>query len=162
MPFPDHEADVWTVHCDGGAVPNPGRMGLGVVMVDPRGQRHTLSQATHLTGCNNEAEVRALMAALQTLKDHGATRLRIHSDNSILVEQCTVPGCKPIARLAGLFDEARALLSRFEHAHLQWVPRHRNGEADALARAALGLPLVAAVSPSGKRGKQRRRQVAGG
>lgn len=155
------DADVWTVHCDGGAVPNPGRMGLGVVMVDPHGQRHTLSQATHLTGCNNEAEVRALMAALLALKAHGAARLRIHSDNSILVEQCTVPACKPIARLAGLFDEARALLSGFDHASLHWVPRHRNGEADALARAALGLPMASAPRPWGK-GKKKRGQPTGG
>lgn len=141
-------------------MPNPGRMGLGVVMVDPGGQRHTLSQATHLTGCNNEAEARALMAALRALKASGAARLRIHCDNSIVVEQCTVPGCKPITRLASLFDEARALLSTFEHVHLQWVPRHRNGEADVLARAALGLPLTTEPSPSGKRGKKRR-QAAG-
>jgi ribonuclease HI len=132
--------DVWSVHCDGGAVPNPGRMGWGVVMVAPDGQKHLLSQATHLTGCNNEAEVRALMAALAELKRHQATRLHLHSDNSILVEQLTVPHCKPVARLAGLFDEARALLATFEHVRLTWIPRHRNGEADALARAALGLP----------------------
>lgn len=154
-------SDAWTVHCDGGAVPNPGRMGLGVVMVDPLGQRHTLTKATHLTGCNNEAEARALVAALQALKGHGATRLRIHSDNSILVEQCTVPGCQPIARLASLFDEARALLSTFEHVSLQWVPRHRNGEADALARAALGLPLSSDARLSGRH-KKKRRHLAGG
>lgn len=63
----------------------------------------------------------------------------MHSDNSILVEQLGSTNVKPVARLAPLFDEARALLSSFDHASLKWIPRHRNSEADALARTALGL-----------------------
>jgi ribonuclease HI len=55
---------------------------------------------------------------------------------------------KPITRLAALFDEARALLSSFEQASLRWIPRHRNVEADALARAAMGLPLKPLAKPS--------------
>lgn len=151
---PHQDGDAWTVYCDGSALPNPGRMAWGVVMTDPQGQRHLLSHATHLTGCNNEAELLALMAALGELKRRHAARLRIYSDNSIVVEQLTVPGCKPVARLSTLFEEVRALLSSFEQATLQWIPRHRNGEADALARAAQGLPL-ASVAKSSKR--QRRK-----
>jgi ribonuclease HI len=115
-------------------------MGLGAVITAPDGTRHTLSQATHTRGCNNEAELLALMAALQALQSHGATVLQIFTDNSILVEQLSDPSVTPITRLAGLFDEARALLATFEHISLKWIPRHRNGEADAMARAALGLP----------------------
>lgn len=54
----------WVIHCDGSAIPNPGRMGLGAVLVAPDGTRHALSQATHTTGCNNEAELGALVMAL--------------------------------------------------------------------------------------------------
>ena len=71
-------AAVWVVHCDGSAAPNPGRMGLGAVLVAPDGTRHTLSRATHTTGCNNEAELRALMAALRELPSRGATRLTVY------------------------------------------------------------------------------------
>ncbi|RZL04402.1 MAG: ribonuclease HI family protein [Rubrivivax sp.] len=157
------DALTWTIYCDGSAVPNPGRMGIGVVMTDPQGQRHTLSKALHAVGCNNEAELRALMAALQALKAWQATSLLVHSDNSVLVEQLTVPGCKPIARLAPLFDEARSLLSAFEHTRLQWIPRHRNGEADALARAAQGLPVAVVGRPPLKRqGQKPRRQAVAG
>lgn len=140
--------DFWTVHCDGSAVPNPGRMGLGVVMTDPDGQRHTFSQATHAVGCNNEAELRALMAALEALKLRGVTKLCAYSDNSVLVEQLTDARSKPITRLAALFDEARALLASFEQASLRWIPRHRNVEADALAREAMGLPTAQPAKPS--------------
>ncbi|MDO9005629.1 MAG: ribonuclease HI family protein [Aquabacterium sp.] len=140
--------DFWTVHCDGSAVPNPGRMGFGVVMTDPAGQRHAFSHATHAIGCNNEAELRALMAGLEALKSRGVTRLCAYSDNSVLVAQLTDARSQPIARLAALFDEARALLSSFEQASLRWIPRHRNVEADALARAAMGLPLKPLAKPS--------------
>lgn len=129
----------WTIYCDGSAMPNPGRMGIGAVITAPDGTRHTLSEATHATGCNNEAELRALTAALRTLRDKGATAVLVYSDNSTLVEQLATPGARPIERMAPLFDDARALLAGFAQARLQWIPRHRNGEADALARAALGV-----------------------
>lgn len=126
-------------YVDGSATPNPGRMGLGAVWTAPDGARHTLSQATHTVGCNNEAELRALMAVLTALKHVGATAIVVHSDNSVVVAQVGGDGAKPIARLAALFDEARALFQSFEDARLVWIPQHRNAEADALARAALGM-----------------------
>lgn len=136
------QAPRWTVHIDGSAMPNPGRMAIGAVIMAPDGSCHRLSEALHATGCNNEAEVRALMAALHQLSDLQATRLDIFSDSSILVEQLAPnrPPPRPIARLAALFDAARNLLARFEQVQLHWVPRHRNTEADALARAAFEQP----------------------
>ena len=127
------------VYCDGSAMPNPGRMGLGAVFTEPNGTRHTLSLKALETGCNNEAELRALMVTLQALKLRDAHPLLIHCDNSVVVEQVRGDARKPIVRLATLFDEARALLNTFEHATLVWIPSHRNSEADALARAALGV-----------------------
>lgn len=131
----------WTVYSDGSAMPNPGRLGLGAVITAPDGTSHMLSQATHTTGCNNEAELRALTMALQALRARGATAVVAHTDNSILVAQLGVSGNapRPIARLAPLFDEARALLGTFDEASIRWIPRHRNAQADALARAALGV-----------------------
>ncbi|RST54875.1 ribonuclease HI family protein [Variovorax sp. DXTD-1] len=141
----------WTVYCDGSAMPNPGRMGAGAVITDPDGVRHTLSLASHATGCNNEAELRALTLALEELKARGATAVLAYTDNSILVEQLGGPGARPIARMAGLFEDARALLGSFEEASLRWVPRHRNQEADTLARASLGFAPKAPAKATKKR-----------
>lgn len=138
----------WVIYCDGSAKPNPGRMGLGAVMTEPDGTRHTLSQATRIKGCNNEAELRALMAALQEVQRRGAAALLVYCDNSILVEQLGVTDAQPIARLAGLFKEARQLLASFAYVSLQWLPRHRNEQADALARAALGIGPKHGAKPS--------------
>lgn len=141
----------WLIYCDGSAIPNPGRMGLGAVWTAPDGTRHALSQVAPGVGCNNEAEVRALMAALRALKLQGANDLRVHCDNSVVVAQVGSHTAKPIARLASLFDEARALLASFDSAQLVWIPGHRNAEADALARAALGLTTPRVVKTSKKR-----------
>lgn len=139
----------WVIHCDGSAIPNPGRMGLGAVLVAPDGTRHCLSQATHTTGCNNEAELCALVLALNEAQARGAAALQIYSDSSILVEQLAAAGSTPpIARLEPLYGAARRLLQSFAQVHLQWIPRYRNGEADALARAALGAPPKPSVHPS--------------
>ncbi|SCX73949.1 ribonuclease HI family protein [Variovorax sp. EL159] len=144
----------WVVYCDGSAMPNPGRMGIGAVITAPDGSRRTLSQATHTTGCNNEAELRALTLALQELRAQGATAVLAYSDNSILVEQLGATQARPIARMAALFDDARALLDSFDQASIRWIPRHRNGEADALARAALGF----APKPAAKATKKKKRR----
>jgi len=44
-------------------------------------------------------------------------------------------------------DEARSLAGDLSHFSVQWVPRHRNAQADALARQALGLPPKAVRTP---------------
>ena len=152
MPAPASDPPApWLVHCDGSAIPNPGRMGLGAVLVAPDGTRHLLSQKAAGLGCNNEAELRALMAALRELQARGATVLQVACDNSLVVEQLGGAEARPVARLADLFEEARALLRAFEQVRLAWVPHHRNGEADALARAALGMPPRPPVKPRKKR-----------
>ena len=107
---------------------------------------------------------RALLRALQWLEGQAAaaaTAVQVISDSRVLVEQLGPPAgtstVEPIARLAPLLDEARTVLQRFAQVDLQWVPRHRNRAADALARAALGLAPKAAL-PAGQvqRGKRRR------
>lgn len=143
----------WTIYSDGSAVPNPGRMGLGAVLVAPDGTRHALSMATDARGCNNEAEARALMAALRDAQARGATALQIYSDSSLLVAQLGAAPAPPVLRLAALYEEVGALLATFTHTSLHWIPRHRNGEADALARAALGLPPKRLVK-SPKKGRR--------
>lgn len=148
-------SQAWTIHCDGSAVPNPGRMGLGAVLVAADGERHLLSLATDARGCNNEAEARALMLALRDAQARGATALQIYSDSSLLVAQLGTAAVPPVLRLAGLYAEVAALLATFAFASLHWIPRHRNGEADALARAALGLAPKGLVKRAKKKNKRR-------
>lgn len=162
------QAAHWVIHCDGSAVPNPGRMGLGAVLIAPDGvTQYRLSEATTFTGCNNEAELRALLRALQWLDEQMAahvanavvyanTTVQIYSDSRVLVEQLGTPTVAPIERLAPLVDTVRRALQPFQQVALQWIPRHRNGAADALARAALGLASKVSA-PHGQKIKKRHR-----
>lgn len=135
-PAPAHHC---CIHIDGSSLPNPGPMSLGAVLRLPGGTQHNLSKALHQSGCNNEAELLALMAALTLAHELGARCLTIRTDSHVLLEQLGPPMAKParpIARLNHLFEDARQQMQGFDELVLQWIPRHRNTEADALARAA--------------------------
>lgn len=132
----------WQVWCDGTALPNPGDIGIGVVVVDPAGVRHELSKKSELRGCNNEAEGSALVAALEFALELGAgtgVGVDVVCDSSIVVEQTVGDKRTDVARLAVIFARARLLLARFDDVTVTNVPRRRNAEADALARKAVGL-----------------------
>lgn len=149
---PDPEAltasATWVVFCDGSAFPNPGNMGLGATLCAPDGRQHELSIAAPGRGCNNEAEARAMMAALRHARHLGAENVLIHSDSRVVTDQLSGDGGEPIARLHTLFTELRALLIAFDAVTVKWIPRHRNTAADTLARAAAGLPPKSALKKS--------------
>lgn len=148
-----HPADdaTWVAHCDGGAWPNPGTMALGAVLTSPNGEVHHLSQRLSGSGCNNEAEWRATVAVLGLALRHGASNLRLHTDSTQVrdhLSQADAPALPPA--LQTWADEARAQAARLTHFSVQWVPRHRNAQADALAREALGLPPKPVRTPHPK------------
>lgn len=129
----------WTAHIDASAVPNPGRMSIGAVLLGPQGQLHTLSRDLGCSGCNNEAEALAFIAALQLARSLGVDALQVWTDSSILVEQLTRAGVRPIQRLEPVYAQARQSMAQMAWLGLGWIPRHRNSQADRLARAALQL-----------------------
>lgn len=138
----------WVANCDGGAWPNPGAMAIGAVLTSPSGEVHRLSQRLSGSGCNNEAEWRATVAALGFALRHGAQSLHLHTDSTQVRDHLSQPNTPALPpALQGWVDEARALASGLAHFTVQWVPRHRNAQADALAREALGLPPKAVRTP---------------
>jgi len=140
------DSQIWTVYIDGSATPNPGRMRIGGIAHAPDGSAHSFSLALAHSGCNNEAEALAAIHALQWLHAQQARHVLLHTDNSILAEQLSQASPKPIARLADIYAQARALLALFGSVQVRWIPRHRNAAADALAR---GEPVVEGAVPQG-------------
>lgn len=124
----------WIAYIDGSALPNPGRMRIGGIAYAPDGASYPFSQALAHIGCNNEAEAVAAIHALTWLQRMGAREVLLHTDSSILAAQMAEPAAKPIARLAALYEQARALRAGFAQLEVRWVPRHKNTVADALAR----------------------------
>lgn len=147
----------WQVWFDGSAFPNPGKLGLGVLVRAPDGRVHTMfSQCAAGTGCNNEAEMLALCAALSLAHAAGARRLLVYGDSDFAVRHGAGVSHTTAVRLVALVNEAQSLMRRFDDFELRWIPRHRNGEADRLSRAALGLVDKPAPHP-GKRTQSRKR-----
>ncbi|QKV55344.1 ribonuclease HI family protein [Comamonas antarctica] len=130
------DSQQWTVYIDGSAFPNPGRMQIGGIAYAPDGSAHRFSQALAAHGCNNEAEALAAIHALQWLQAQHAQQVLLHTDNSILAEQLGRAQPKRIERLAAVYAQARTLLAQFDEVQVQWIPRHKNATADALARGA--------------------------
>ena len=132
----------WHAAFDGSAVGGHGRMGVGGVLYAPDGAVHTLAQALPGQGCNNEAELRALIAVLDALRQHGARRIHVWGDSDLAVRQLRGEHLDKAQRLAPLREQMRALAQGFEAVAATWVPRQRNGRADALAAQALRGPLA--------------------
>ncbi len=142
----------WMAWVDGTARPNPGRIGIGHVLVSPSGQRAEHSDAPGRNGCNNEAELRALLSALDAAAAAGARTLTLHSDSRFAVDCLNGLDSTDVPRLVELLAAAHTAMGCFDQVRLVWLPRHRNAEADRLARAALGL----APKPAPAKRKRRR------
>lgn len=141
----------WQAWFDGAAAPNPGRIGLGVLLLSPGGVRQELSLRPGQLGCNNEAELLALAEVLDLAWAAGARRLTVRGDSDFAVRHLQGQAHTAVPHLAELLQTVLAKAARFEAVQFLWVPRHRNGEADRLSRQALGLTTEPVQRPISKR-----------
>jgi len=125
----------WRAWFDGSAHPNPGRCTLGAVLEGPDGLQVELSRAAGY-GNSSEAEYAALVALLEAAVEHGACAPAIHGDSQVVIDDVEAPDCASAPSLRAWRARARALLARLPGATLRWIPRHRNGRADALSQRA--------------------------
>lgn len=131
----------WHGAFDGSALPNPGQMAIGAVLNAPDGRTFKLAQRAGKYGCNNEAELLALCALLELALIHGVENIWIRGDSEVAVSYVLARRITQTARFLPLIERAQGLLRHFSRVELQWVPRHRNTESDALARQVLGLAV---------------------
>jgi broad specificity phosphatase PhoE/ribonuclease HI len=145
------------VEADGGSRGNPGPAGYGSVVWSAD---HTtvLAESKQAIGraTNNVAEYRGLIAGLEEAANLGATEVAVFMDSKLVVEQMSGRWKVKHPDLAVLYQQARALASRFERISYSWIPRAQNKHADRLANeamdAAAGLPET--TTPSAKAAAQ--------
>ncbi|MCD2516452.1 ribonuclease HI family protein [Massilia sp. G4R7] len=128
-------APQWRAWFDGSARPNPGRCTLGAVLEGPGGVQVELSRALGY-GNSSEAEYQALIAVLQAAVEHGAVAPAIQGDSQVVIDDVHAPESAAASSLQPYRAQARALLARLPGATLRWIPRHKNGRADALSQRA--------------------------
>jgi len=122
---------------DGGARGNPGPSAAGVVVEDSSGRALVRKGILLGRGTNNEAEYRALIAALEEASRLGAREIEARADSQLIVMQITGHYRVKAGNLKPLHAKVRGLLASFERWRVVHVPREENHEADRLANMAL-------------------------
>ena len=122
-----------TLHTDGGARGNPGPAGIGVLLTDEHGE--VIAEVAQGIGetTNNVAEYTAVITGLELALERGITDLRVAVDSELVVHQLRGDWKIKNERLRALAVKARALMSRFDSASIEHVPREMNAGADRLA-----------------------------
>lgn len=138
----------FTIYTDGGARGNPGPAGIGIVIKDARGK--TIDAFGRFIGetTNNQAEYRALLAALEKAKDLGGTEVECMLDSELLVKQMNREYKVRNPDLQPLFVRIWNLAQGFRRITFTHVPREQNREADAMVNQAIdSAPLLHNSAP---------------
>lgn len=116
--------DKLIVYTDGASRGNPGVSGIGYILVNAASGGVLQERAEAIgTGTNNEAEYKALIAALHACLDYAPKELACYSDSELLTRQINGQYRVRKAHLQPLLDEVRSLQARFLRVSHQHVPR---------------------------------------
>ena len=131
---------------DGGADPNPGPAGCGVVCIDAS-DNEVLAELSHALGSatNNEAEYMGVIHALAWAIENDVDDAIIYGDSKLVIEQMRGKWkCKAV-NLQPFLAKARALANRLPSVRFEHVPRESNSHADRLATSAVGMSKMRAT-----------------
>ena len=133
------KAEKVTIFTDGASKNNPGPSAIGAVIKDQQGQ--TIARISQGIGhsTNNQAEYKAIIAALEEAIRLGARQVNLNSDSELIVRQLKGKYRVKKAALKPLYQQVKQLQSRLESFTINHIPREQNREADNLANAALKL-----------------------
>ncbi len=125
------------IFTDGVSRGNPGPAAIGAVMKDEQGRSiASISQAIGRT-TNNQAEYRAIIAALENAISLGTSQVNMRSDSELVVRQINGQYRVKKASLKPLYQQVKQLQSQLESFTITHIPREQNIEADNLANMAL-------------------------
>ncbi len=125
------------IFTDGASRGNPGPAAIGATIEDEQGKHITfISQPIGLT-TNNQAEYRAIIAALENAIRLGANQVDMRSDSEFVVRQINGQYRVKAASIKPLYQKVKQLQSQLESFTITHIPRQENIEADTLANMAL-------------------------
>lgn len=125
------------IYTDGGARGNPGPAGIGAVLKDEKGE--IIDEVSEYIGetTNNQAEYRAVIAAIEKAKKFGAAELDFFLDSELVVKQLNREYKVRDKDLAPLFMKIYNAMMGFKKVTFKHVRREFNAEADRLVNIAL-------------------------
>jgi ribonuclease HI len=125
------------IKCDGGARGNPGPAAIGAVLYDTQNRVITTISRIIGTTTNNQAEYRAVIAALEEAVRLGACQVELRIDSELIVRQLNGQYRVKKAELKPLHQRVKELQSRLDRFTVTHIPREHNREADRLVNMAL-------------------------
>jgi ribonuclease HI len=125
------------IFTDGVAEPNPGPAAIGVAIKDEQGKLIASISQPIGRATNNQAEYRAVIAALKKAIELGVERVDMRSDSELVVKQINGRYRVKNAALKSLHQQVKQLQSQLKGFTITHIPRQQNKEADSLAGKAL-------------------------
>jgi len=125
------------IHADGASRGNPGPAAIGATISDEQGKLIACISQSIGRATNNQAEYRAVVAALEKAVRLGATHVELKSDSQLVVRQIIGEYRVKNAALKPLYQRVKQKLSLLNGFTIAYIPRQQNKEADRLASRAL-------------------------
>lgn len=137
--MPECQQRVLTIKTDGGSRGNPGRAGIGFVIIDTSLNDEIIYEGYAYLGVttNNVAEYHALIWALKNARKLNPSAVNVYADSELMVKQLNKEYKVKNESLKPLATQAFALMSELKNVSLKHVYRSENKEADALANQAM-------------------------
>jgi ribonuclease HI len=124
------------INTDGAARGNPGPAAIGVVIKDEQGSIiDKISRRIGVT-TNNQAEYKAIIAALEKATGLGIRHIDLKTDSELVVKQINGQYRVKNQSLQPLYEKVKTSVESLEGFTITHVPREKNTEADALANKA--------------------------
>ena len=114
------------IYTDGGANPNPGPAAIGAVIKDQAGKVIGCISQSIGYATNNEAEYRAVIAALKMAQKLGVQQVELRSDSELLVRQVNGQYKVKAAGIRPFYIEVKQIQEQFESCVLIHIPRELN------------------------------------
>ncbi len=125
------------IQADGAAEPNPGSAAIGATIKSETGSLIAAISQSIGRATNNQAEYRAIIAALEKAIELGARQVDIRLDSQLVVRQVGGGYRVKNTGLKPLYQRVKQLLGLLEGFTITHIPREQNAEADNLASMAL-------------------------
>jgi len=125
-----------TIYTDGASRNNPGEAGAGIFIMRDGEPFEKIARYLGTT-TNNIAEYNAAIIGLERAVQLKASSVKLNADSELLVKQLNGQYKVKNEGLKPLHAKARDLIARIGSVVVQYIPRERNKEADALANKAI-------------------------
>ena len=125
------------IYADGASRGNPGLAAIGVTIKDEQGRLVAAISRRIGRTTNNQAEYRAIIAALEEAAKLGAEEAEVNLDSELVVKQVNGKYRVRKATLKPLYQRVKRLQSLLHNSTITYIPRQQNIEADNLANIAL-------------------------